>query len=69
MVADSACYVVFNPLTGETKRAKADANRMAQSHSSSLGELTPTSVSLYGRQSGANPEAETLSDEQPRHFD
>jgi hypothetical protein len=74
MVADSANYVVFDPLTGETfftpvlaaatKRAKA-GEQNGTIPQRSLGELTPTCVSLYGRPSGASPEAETLSDEQP----
>jgi hypothetical protein len=74
MMADSANYVIFNPLTGETffspvlsattKRAKADEQK-GTIPQRSLGELTPTCVSLYEGASGASPETETLSDEQP----
>jgi hypothetical protein len=73
-VADSASYVVFNPLTGETffspilsaitKRPKA-GEHSGTIPPRSLGELTQTCVSLYQRSSGVSPETETLSDEQP----
>jgi hypothetical protein len=73
-LGDSASYLIFDPLSGETffspvlsaitKRAKANEQDRAVPQRS-LDALTPTCVSLYGRSSGVSPETETLSDEQP----
>ena len=71
---DSASYVIFDPLTGETffspvlsattKRAKANEQDGTVPQRSLDEALTPSCVSLYGRSSGVSPETETLSDEQ-----
>jgi hypothetical protein len=70
---DSASYVIFDPLSGETffapvlsattKRAKAD-EQDGTVPQRSLDALTPTCVSWSARPSGVSPETETLSDEQ-----
>jgi len=73
-LGDSASYFIVDPLTGETFfstvlsattiRAKEDEQN-GTIPQCSLGEFTPTCVSLYERSSGVSPETETLSDEQP----
>ena len=55
-------YVVFDQRTHNVILASPSRFRVPQR---SLGELTPTCVSLYQRSSGVSPETEMLSDEQP----